>query len=151
MQVVLTKDVAPLGKKGQFKTVKNGYFRNFLAPRGLALRLTPKFMKQLSEQQKRLEKRHAEMIERASEFKEKIEALALSFSRKTTSKNKLYAAITEKQIQDALEKELKIQFGKEVIVLSSPIKALGEHEATVVLSEDVSAPLKIVVDADAES
>ena len=147
MDIVLTKDITPLGKKGDRKSVKNGYFRNFLAPRGLAVRLTPKLLDQINQQRQSIEKRRADMVEKAHEYKEQIEKITLTFERKTTSKDKLYAAITEKQIQEELEKKLKVEMDKEMVRLQVPIKTLGDHEAVIHLTESVSATVKIKVKA----
>ena len=90
MQVVLTKDIPSVGHKGELVNVKSGYFRNFLAPRAKAIRVTPKLMQQLLEQRKQMEKRREEMLEKAGEFAKKIEKMTITFKQKITSKGKLY-------------------------------------------------------------
>jgi large subunit ribosomal protein L9 len=148
MQIVLTKDVPNLGQKGEVKTVKPGYFRNFLAPRAKALRVTPKLMKQILEQQKQREQRKEDMLAKAEDFGKKIEKMTITFCQKTTTKGKLYAAITEKNVLTELEKHLKVDLDKNMIQLEDPIKEVGDYRATVKLTDAVSANLKIVVEAE---
>jgi large subunit ribosomal protein L9 len=148
MQIVLTKDVPNLGQKGEVKTVKPGYFRNFLAPRAKALRVTPKLMKQILEQQKQREVRREEMLAKADDFAKKISKMTVTFKQKATAKGKLYASITEKSIQHELEGHLKIDFEKGMVQLEDHIKEVGEYSATVKLTDDVTAQVKVVVEAD---
>ncbi len=148
MQIVLTKDVPNLGRKGEVKTVKSGYFRNFLAPRAKAIRVTPKLMKQILEQQKQREKRRETMLEQAEELAKRIEGMTLTFKQKATAKGKLYASISETKVQHELEKHLEFDLDKDMILLEAAIKEVGETEATIKLTEAVSATLKIVVEAD---
>ena len=148
MEVVLVKDVPNLGRKGDIKSVKPGYYMNFLAPRGKALRVTPKLQKQLEEKKKQMVKRKAEMLEKIEEFVKKIEKLTITFKRKATAKGKLYAGVTEQQIQHELEKHLKIELDKGCIKLSEPIKAVGEFDVTVLLTESTSAAFKVAVETD---
>lgn len=148
MQIVLTMDVPNLGHKGDVKNVKPGYFRNFLAPRSKALRVTPKLMKQIIEQQKQRDVRREEMLAKAEEFAKKIEKLTITFKQKTTAKGKLYASIAERNIQIELEKHLKIDLDKNMVKLTDHIKEVGTYTATVQLNEAVSANLTVVVEAE---
>ncbi|KKR26176.1 MAG: 50S ribosomal protein L9, large subunit ribosomal protein L9 [Candidatus Peregrinibacteria bacterium GW2011_GWE2_39_6] len=148
MQIVLTQHVQSLGKKGDIKNVKKGYFRNFLSPRGLALRMTEKLLKQLEIQQGKAIKRKEESIAKAEEYKEMIESLKLTFAKKVTSKGKLYAAVTDKQIQEALEKQLKIELEKGAVEIDEHLKSTGEYEVKVVLTDHTSAILKVSIVAE---
>ena len=146
MQIVLTKDVPNLGQKGEVKNVINGYFRNFLAPRAKAVRVTPKLMKQILEQQKQREKRREDMLAKAEDLAERLTAMTITFKQKATPKGKLYAAVSEKSIQAELEKHLEFDLDTHMVQLEAPIKELGEFEVTIKLTEAVSAPVKIVVE-----
>jgi large subunit ribosomal protein L9 len=148
MDVVLTKDVPNLGRKGEVKAVKSGYFRNFLAPRGKAIRVTPKLMQQILEQRLGREKRREEMLTKAEDLAKRIEGMTLTFKQKATPKGKLYASISELKIQHELEKHLEFDLDKEMIILEGPIKEVGESTATIKLTEAVSTELKIVVEAE---
>lgn len=148
MQIVLTKDVPNLGQKGEVKMVKPGYFRNFLAPRAKALRVTPKLMKQILENQQQREKRRDDLMAKAEDFAKKIEKMTITFKQKTTTKGKLYASITDKNIQTELEKHLGFDLDKGMIHLEDHIKEVGEYAATVKLTDAVSANLKVVVEKE---
>lgn len=147
MQIVLTQDVQHLGRKGEVKAVKSGYFRNFLAPRGKAIRASDKLLAQLLEQKRQRDQRKSEMLAKADEIVKKIEKMTVTFTQKATPKGKLYAAINEIKIQHQLEKTLKFDLEKDTIILKEPIKALGEYEAMVQLTPTAKATLKIVVAA----
>lgn len=148
MQIVLTKDVPNLGRKGEIKTVKKGYFRNFLAPRTKAVRVTPKLMKQILEQQQLREKKREEMLAKAEDLVKKLEKTTITFTRKTTKNDKLYAAIAESHIQHELEQHLGFDLDANMIKLAEHIKAVGEYEATVQLTPDIAATVKVVVESE---
>lgn len=147
MQIVLTQDVQHLGHKGDVKAVKAGYFRNFLAPRGKAIRASDKLLAQLMEQKRQRDQRKGEMLAKADEIVKKIEKMTVTFTQKATPKGKLYAAINESKIQQQLEKALRFDLDKEAIILPEHIKAVGEYEATICLTPTAKATLKIVVKA----
>lgn len=149
MQIVLTKDVPNLGQKGEVKTVKKGYFRNFLAPRNKAVRVTPKLMSQILDQQKQREAKREEMLEKAEDLAKKLEKMTVTFTRKATKKDKLYAAITESHIQRELESHLGFDLDASMIKLPEHIKAIGEFEVTIQLTPDTSATVKVVVTPEA--
>lgn len=148
MQIVLTKDVPNLGRKGDVKTVKNGYYVNFLAPNSKAVRLTPKLKKEIEKQQKARTERRAAMLEKAEEMAAQIEKMTVSFTKKATSKGKLYGSITEDMIQAQIEKQLKFDLDSGSIKIAEHLKTVGEHEGTVKLTDKVSAKLKIVIKSE---
>lgn len=148
MQIVLTRDVPNLGQKGDIKNVKPGYFRNFLAPRAKALRVTPKLMQQIKDHQKQREIRREALMAKAEDFAKKIESMTVTFKQKATAKGKLYASITEKNIQAELEKHLKIDLDKHMVKLPEHLKEVGEFIVGIQLSDTVSANLKVVVKAE---
>ncbi len=145
MQIVLTQDVQHVGRKGEVKAVKAGYFRNFLAPRGKAIRASDKLLAQLLEQKRQRDQRKQEMLAKAEDIIKKIEKMTVTFTQKATPKGKLYASINESKIQHELEKALKFDLDKDTIILPEHIKAVGEYEATVQLTPTAKATLKIAV------
>lgn len=145
MQIVLTQDVQHLGRKGDVKAVKAGYFRNFLAPRGKAIRASDKLLSQLLEQKRQRDQRKSDMLAKADEIVKKIEKMTVTFTQKATPKGKLYASINETKIQQQLEKALRFDLDKETIILPEHIKAVGEYEAIIQLTPTAKATLKIVV------
>jgi large subunit ribosomal protein L9 len=147
MEVILLQDIPGIGKKNDVLVVGDGYALNCLLPHRKALVATPT-----------VRKRYAEVIRRRAEEKAMERAAAtsaasvllgkkISLLRKTTKTGKLYAAITEKQIVEAMLAQLKIEAKEADITISSPIKALGAFTVQVDLS-GVSADLAVEVGAE---
>ncbi len=147
MEVILLQDIPGIGKKNDVLVVGDGYALNCLLPHRKALVATPT-----------VRKRYAEVIRRRAEEKALERAAAtsaasvllgkkISLLRKTTKTGKLYAAITEKQIVEAMLAQLKIEAKDADITISSPIKALGAFTVQVDLS-GVSADLAVEVGAE---
>ena len=147
MQVILTRKVDKLGRKGEVKTVKNGYYRNFLLPNGLAFTVTPKRLKWAEGQMEKIVKEKEELAKEAGKYKEKLNAITLTFEEKTTDKDTLYASIGEKELIAALEKQAKVKVDKKQIALAEPIKKIGVHEIKVTLAKGVVAVVKVEVKA----
>lgn len=148
MQVILTQDIANLGRKGEVKSVKNGYFRNFLLPRRLAQVATENRLKMAEKFRAKALIKLEELGKMAVEIKAKLVDLTLEFKRKVTSKEKLYAAIKAKDLVDAIKEKAKIELKEENIALKNPIKTLGEHVVKIKLTDKVHFPLKINILAE---
>ena len=145
MQIILTQDVSKLGRRGDVKEVKPGYFQNFLFPRNLAIVATKP---RLKEAEKRRELRLVEKEQvknEAAKIVKKLEGLKLLFTKKVTSKDKLYGSIGEKDIIAAVEKKAKIQLDKENILLKEPIKTAGEHEIPIKLTDEVQTTITLEI------
>ncbi len=131
MEVLLLEDIPGIGKKNDLLLVGDGYALNCLLPKRQALIATPTVRKRYAE----LIKKRA--LEKQQEMEVKQSAAAavagkkLTFKRKATKTGKLYAAITEKVIADALREQLKIELEEAAISIPSQIKSLGEHTAAV--------------------
>lgn len=149
MEIILTQKVDKLGRRGEVKNVKEGYFRNFLLPKGLAFAVTPKRLKWAESEMEKIVKEKEELAKEANKYKEKVEALTLTFEEKTTDKDTLYGSISEKEIIAALEDQAKIKVDKKQVALSEPIKKVGVHEVKVHLADHVDAVLKVEVKAKA--
>lgn len=147
MQVILTKNVENLGKRGEVKTVKGGYFRNYLAPKGLAFTATPKRLAWAEKETEKIVKEKEELAKQAEKYKKEIEATKLTIEAKTTDKDTLYGKIDEKELVKQLEEQAKVQVDKKQIKLESPIKKIGEYEFDVNLTDEVVATVKIEVKA----
>lgn len=134
MEVLLLEDIPGIGKKNDLLLVGDGYALNCLLPKRQALVATPTVRKRYAEQ---IRKR---AVEKQVEMQSKQEVIAaasgktVSFSRKATKTGKLYAAITEKNIADALREQHKVDIADTSIAVSEPIKALGEFKITVELA-----------------
>ncbi len=144
MQVILKQNVQHLGKKGEMKNVKDGYFMNFLQPRNLAEVATPVKIKQAEEMRKREVVQHGRIQEQAGEIKGKLKGLKITIKAKAKG-DKLYGSITEKEILKALEDKLNIRFEKENLLLSEHIKVAGTYEVPVRLAEGVEGKFTLEV------
>ena len=146
MQVILLKDVRGLGKAGQVAKVSDGYARNLLLPKKLAMEATDANMKVLEKRKAEIEAQRALDLQVAKELKEKIEkAEAVKIYSKAGENGRLFGAITAQDIADAFEQEYKIALDKKKINLADPIKQLGESEVEVKLFQGINAKLKLQV------
>jgi large subunit ribosomal protein L9 len=144
MQVVFIKDVKGVAKKGDVKNVKDGYYQNFLLPRGLVAVATAAMIKQAEEMRKRSVIEQEKVKEQATEVKRRLDGSKILIKSKAKG-DKLYGSIGEKEIADVVEKELKIKLGKENIALSEHIKVAGNYEVPVKLAEGVEAVILLEV------
>lgn len=150
MEVILTRNVDKVGKRGDVKTVKDGYYRNFLSPKGLAFVATPARLKWAEGIQAESIKAKDEIAGKAEEYKKMLEGMTLTFEAKTTDKDTLYGSIGEKELVAELEKQAKISLDKKQLVMKEHIKTVGTHKVVVKLAEKVTAELTVEVKAKAE-
>lgn len=147
MKVILKEDVKALGKKGKVCEVSDGYARNFLLPRGLAIEATQGNVQDLAHKQKQEELRKQKEKQAALDLAAKIEAMSVILKVKVGDKGRLFGSVTNKEIAEVLEKEYKLKLDKRKIELKEPIKATGEHIITVKIHPEVNGNLKIRVEA----
>ncbi len=143
IKVLLTKDVANLGKAGEVKRVARGYARNFLLPRGLATRPTEGAMRSVEMNAKAEAKRSQKMDSEARALAEKLNAIMLDFTAKVGEQGRLYGSITSQDIADALNQKLGIEVDRRKIDLPEPLKQVGEHKVLVHLHGDVGATVNV--------
>ncbi len=142
MKALLNKDVSGLGRKGDVVNVKGGYFRNYLLPRGIANFATKA---DLAWAQEREETRLAEkekLLEKADEVMEALADVVVKIARKGSKKGSYYAAITEKDVVNALLADHKINLDEDFVKMSH-LKEVGEHEVDVVLAPGKTTKLKL--------
>ena len=147
MKVILLEAVRGTGKAGDVVKVSDGYARNMLIPRGLAMEATPQNLKKLEKEKEALRKKNFDDREKALDQKEQLEKAPITLKTKAGENGKIFGSITSKDIADALT-EKGIEVDKKKIVLDNPIKTLGLSEVTVKLFQDVSAKLKVNVEAE---
>jgi large subunit ribosomal protein L9 len=147
MQVLLTQNVAKLGRKGDIKNVKSGYYRNFLCPRGFATIPTTALLKWAEEVRKKTLKEREEIVKQATMFKQQLEEKPFEIKVKTTDKDTLYGSIGEKEIVELLAKEAHVKLDKKQIELKENIKTVGKHKINIELSEEVKATVILEVSA----
>ena len=145
MKVILTADVKGQGKKDQMVDVSDGYARNFLFPKKLAIPADAKSINEIKN--KESSKQHKIDTERAEakEIAKKLEAITLVFEYAAGADSKLYGSVTNKDLSDKLKTEHGIVIDKRKIMLSESVKTFGTFSADAKLYSDVSAKIKLTV------
>ena len=144
MKVILKEDVQNLGIMGTVVDVANGYGRNYLIPRKLAVEANPKNINEF-EHQKNIILAKAEKIKiAAGDVADKISALSIVIEAKAGEEDKLFGSVTTKDIADEIAKQ-GIEIDRRKIILQEPIKSLGIHDVSVKVHTDVTATLKVEV------
>ncbi len=145
MKVVLLQDVKDLGKKGELVNASDGYVRNFLFPRKLAVEATSGRLKEI-EDKKSSEKNKKEMeLKAARELADKLSKVEISFKSKAGENGKLFGSITAKDVADAIKSQQKIVVDKKKIVLHDAIKTLGTYQVEIKVYPEVSAKINVKV------
>ncbi len=145
MKVILLKDVKGLGKEGDLVNSKDGYSRNFLFPKNLAVEATPANLKKWEENKKLMEEKKEEEVKDANALKDKIERLTVEIKAKGGTAGKLFGSITSQDIAVALNDQHKIDVDKRKIDLKDNIKTTGLKEVEVKLYPEISAKMKVNV------
>lgn len=144
MKIILMQDVEKVGKKGDIKTVSDGYARNFLLPKKLAKESTELNIKLMEEEKKKqilkVERERNEFVKTA----EKIKKTSLTISRNVGEENKMFGAVTSDDVSSALKLE-GIDVDKRKIELTEPIKSLGVYDVKIKLHPEVTAIVKVWV------
>lgn len=146
MKVILIEDMKALGKKGKVCEVSDGYARNFLIPKGMAVEATQGNVQDLAHKQKIEEQRKQKEKQNAEEMAAKIDKLQVVLKVKVGEKGRLFGSVTNKEIADVLESEYQLKLDKRKIELKDSIKAIGEHTIMIRIHPEVSANLKIIVE-----
>lgn len=144
MKIILNEDIEHLGRLGDLVEVKPGYARNYLFPKGLALKPTDHNMDMMKYKKIKAQKRLELEKLSALEQKQKLEELTLTIEKKAGESDTLFGSVTTMEIQQKLE-ELGTHIDRKKLHLDEPIKKLGQHMCKVKLIEDVEAELKIEV------
>ena len=144
MKIILLHDIENLGNKGEVIKVKDGYARNYLIPKKLALYVSKTNIKMIEEKQKKLEKERAKEIKTVEEFKNRIEAVKVVIKKKAGEEYTLFGSVTSADIEEALKSE-NIEVDKKNIILPEHIKKLGEYKVDIRIHPSVKAQLSIVV------
>lgn len=144
MEVILKKDFISLGYEGDICKVKDGYARNYLIPRNIAVIKNAGNLKTLAQMQKSLEKKRAKRKMEAEILKGKIVDISVIIPVKVAENGKLYGSVSQQSIVDAL-KEKEIDISKRDVHMNKNIKELGEYEVEIKLYHSVNANIKINV------
>ncbi len=145
MKVILTTDVKGQGKKDQVIEVSDGYARNFLLPKKLAIPADSKALNEVKNKEASKQYKLDTEKQNAKDIAKKLESITLRFVYAAGPDKKLYGSVTSKEIAEALKKEHGIEIDKRKISLPTPIKAFGTFHADVKLFTDVSGKINIEV------
>ena len=145
MKVILLQDVKGKGKKGQMIEVSDGYARNFMLPKKLAIEATPDAINTMKMNDKATQERIAREKAEALEISKKLRAMTLVVKAKGGGAGRLFGAVTNAEIASALEKQ-GIKLDKRKIVLNETIKNVGTYTATCKLGYEINAPLTVKIE-----
>ena len=144
IEVILKEHVEHLGRRGEIVKVADGYARNFLFPRKLALAVTTENKRQIERERVKADVKEAEEVQVAQALASRLEAVELAIARRVGENDTLYGSVTASDIAEALAaRELTVDRRK--IQLVDPLKTLGEHVVPVKLHRDVTADVKVKV------
>jgi large subunit ribosomal protein L9 len=147
MKVILQKDIEKLGVIGDIVNVKDGYARNYLIPKGFALKAFENNLKQFEHQKKSLVAKINKQKKDAMSLAEKIEAHSCTIAKKVGENEKLFGSVTNIDIEEALKKD-NFDISRKNIIIKEPIKSLGVYTVLVKVAKDMDANLKVWVVAE---
>lgn len=150
MEVLLLKDVDGLGEAGEVKRVADGYGRNFLIPRGLAVMATPGAIKQAKQVHELELRRENKELQEAQSLAQALDGLSVTFKARAGESDRLYGSITKANIAEALEAMAGQEVDRRKIDLEESIKELGTHAVTVRLAPGAEAKVSVVVEREEE-
>jgi large subunit ribosomal protein L9 len=145
MKVILTKDVAGTGKKGQVLEVADGYARNFLLKKGLGEVATKDAVSKLEQHGAKLKKMAEQELEQNQKLAEKIDGAEIEMGGKVNAEGTLYASITPQKIASELKKQIGVAIMPKNIVIPHPIKDIGDHEVKIKFSHGLESDLRVTV------
>ena len=146
MKVILLQDVKGKGKKGQMLEVSDGYARNFMLPKKLAIEATPDAINTMRMNDKAAAEKAAKERAEALEIARQLKELILVVTAKGGGNGRLFGSVTNQEIADALAKQAGIKLDKRKIVISDPIKSVGTYTVTCKLGYEISAPLSVKIE-----
>ena len=146
MKVILLQDVKGKGKKGQMLEVSDGYARNFMLPRKMAIEATPDAINTMRMNDKATQERIAREKAEAMATAKSLRDLTLTVTAKGGGNGRLFGSVTNQEIADALEKQSGIKLDKRKIVISDAIKNVGTYTVTCKLGYEISAPLTVKIE-----
>ena len=146
MKVILLQDVKGKGKKGQLLEVSDGYARNFMLPKKLAMEATPDAINTMRMNDKAAAEKAAKERAEAMEVSKKLRDMTLVVTAKGGGAGRLFGSVTNAEIADALAKKAGIKLDKRKIVISDPIKNVGTYTVTCKLGYEINAPLTVKIE-----
>ncbi len=148
MKIMLTKDVENVGHAGEIKDVADGYGRNFLIPRKLAVLAGRGVEAEARRIQDAAARREAKDRDQAREFAEEIDNKTVVVRLKVGAEDKVFGAITSEDISTAIKQQHQVEVDRRKVELKEPLKQLGEHQVTLRLHKDVDAHINLIITRD---
>ena len=146
MKVILLQDVKGKGKKGQMLEVSDGYARNYMLPRKMAIEATADAVNTMRMNDKATQERIAREKAEAMETAKKLREMTVTVTAKGGGNGRLFGSITNQEIADALKAKTGIALDKRKIVLNETIKTVGTYTATCKLGYEITAPLTVKIE-----
>lgn len=143
MKVILTQDVKKVGKKGELLEVKDGFARNSLLPKGLAVEATAVTMNQRKLEQRSEDKKKQEELDAANAIKEAINDKKIEIGIKVGEGGRVFGSVTSKEIAESIKSALNVSIDKKKIQLAQPIKAVGTKTVAIKLHGKVTAEVTV--------
>ena len=151
MKVVFFEDVEGTALVGEVKTVKNGFARNFLLPRGIAGPATPPNLQRANSLAEKEARRQAKLDGEAEVHRERLDGYTVTFEARVGETGRLYGSVTSRDIAGKLLEATGIEVDSRVVLLAEPIRDLTEQNVTIRFTRNVSAQVKVVVEPDEDS
>jgi large subunit ribosomal protein L9 len=148
MEVLLLKDVEQLGQAGETKRVADGYARNFLIPRGLAVMATTGAIKQAELHLESEARREAKELDEAQALAQTLDGRIVTFQARAGESDRLYGSITNANIAEALSEQVDQEVDRRKIDMDEPLKALGTHAVTVRLAPGAEAKITVIIERE---
>lgn len=145
MKVILKQDIKGVGKKDQVINAADGYARNFLLPKGLAIPADTGNMNNLKAKNESIEYRKGEDLKEAKQIAERMKTLTLKLTVKAGDNGKLFGAVTSKEIAEALKSQFNIVVDKKKVLLSESIKEAGCRKVDIKLNEGVIGTITVMI------
>ena len=146
MKVILLQDVKGKGKKGQMIEVSDGYARNYMLPRKIAMEATADAVNTMRMNDKAAAEKAAKERAEAMEISKKLRDMTLVVTAKGGGAGRLFGSVTNQEIADALAKNTGIKLDKRKIVISDPIKNIGTYTVNCKLGYEITAPLTVKIE-----
>lgn len=147
MDVILLQDVKALGKKGEIVKVSDGYARNFILPKKLGVEANKQNLHELNNQKAAEERRQKELLEEAKNQAKKLEELTIKVTIKVGENGRTFGSVSTKEIAAAAKEQYGLELDKKKLQLNDPIKNAGAYTVPVKLHPQVTAELKVKVEA----
>ena len=146
MKVILTEDLRGTGKKGEAVEVRDGYGRNYLVPKGLALLATEGNIKRFGNIVKNIQDKKGRTLKTATDTKEKLEEISLTIRKRAGADGKLFGSVTHKDVADAIKEALDLDIDRKGVRINEPIRSTGAYTLEIHLEQNVNATVKVEVE-----